>query len=146
MATNNQLFKEFLETEDTLWVCLGDRLHFKSVDRGVKPLFVYIQRFAPCPKDAIVFDRMVGNAAALLLEKVSCEKVYSLLGSELAVETLKRMGIDYSFSTVVPYISNQFGDGMCPFEKASIGKSPDEFYQFVEQTLGQERSLAESSK
>ena len=146
MAVNNRLFKKFLEAEDTLWIYLAGNLRFRSTEKGIAPLFTYIQEFASCPEGVIVFDRVVGNAAALLLKKASCVKVYSLVGSELAVETLKRMGIDYSFSTVVPYISNQAGDGMCPFEKASIGKLPDEFYQFVEQTLGQERSPGESSK
>ena len=134
-VANNRLFREFLEAEDTLWVYLADNLHFRSAEKGIKPLLTYIQQFVPCPEGTIVFDRIVGNAAALLLKIASCEKVYSPLGSELAIETLKRLGIAYSFLTVVPYISNQAGDGMCPFEKASIGKSPEEFYQFAEEAL-----------
>ena len=134
-AANNHLFKEFLEAGDTLWVYLADNLHFRSVEKGIKPLLIYIQQFTPCPEGGIVFDRIVGNAAALLLKLASCDKVYSPLSSELAVETLKQLGIAYSFLTVVPYISNRAGDGMCPFEKASIGKSPEEFYQFAKEAL-----------
>ena len=135
MAANNHLFQKFQESEDTLRVYSAGNLHFRSTEKGITPLLTYIQEFAPSPEGVIVFDRVVGNAAALLLRKASCKKVYSLIGSELAVETLRRLGIACSFLSVVPYISNRAGDGMCPFEKASIGKSSEEFYKFAREAL-----------
>ena len=135
MTANNQLFKKFLKTEDTLWICLTGNLLFRSTEKGIAPLLTYLQEFPPGPEGVIVFDRVVGNAAALLLKKAFGKKVYSLTGSELAAETLKRLGIAYSFLSVVPYISNRAGDDMCPFEKASIRKSPDEFYELVKEKL-----------
>ncbi|MBA7663438.1 hypothetical protein ES703_71479 [subsurface metagenome] len=135
MAANNQLFKKFQKTEDTLWICLTGNLLFRSTEKGIAPLLTYLQEFPPGPEGVIVFDRVVGNAAALLLKKAFGKKVYSLTGSELAAKTLKRLGITYSFLTVVPYISNRAGDDMCPFEKASIGKSPEEFYEFAKEKL-----------
>ena len=146
MVTNNHLFKKFVESKDNLWVYVDGNLRFRSTESGIAPLISYIEEFSPCPEGAIVFDRIVGKAAALLLNKASCQKVYSPFASELAIETLERLGIDYSFTTVVPYISNRTGDGMCPFEKASIGKSPDEFYQFVVETFKTGKSPSESSK
>ncbi len=131
MTANNQLFKKFLKTDDTLWICLAGNLLFRSTEKGIASLLTYLQEFPPHPEGVTVFDRVVGNAAALLLKKAFGKKVYSLMGSELAAETLKRLGIAYSFLTVVPYISNQAGDDMCHFEKASIGKSPEEFYELV---------------
>ncbi len=135
MAANNQLFEKFLKTEDTLWICLAGNPLFRSTEKGIAPLLTYLQEFPPHPEGVTVFDRVVGNAAALLLKKAFGKEVYSLMGSELAAETLKRLGIAYSLLTVVPYISNQAGDDMCPFEKASIGKSPEEFYEFVKEKL-----------
>ena len=72
---------------------------------------------------------MVGNAAALLFKKALCRKGYSLLGSEIAVNTLSSYGIEYHFAAIVPYIQNATGEDLCPMEKLSIGKSPDEFYE-----------------
>ena len=72
---------------------------------------------------------MVGNAAALLLERIFCREVYSPLGSELAGETLRRSGIDYHFTEITPYIRGRGQEDMCPMEKLSLGKSPEEFYQ-----------------
>ena len=135
MAPNNQLFKKFLKTEDALWIYLAGNPLFRSTEKGIAPLLTYLQEFPPHPEGVIVFDRVVGNAAALLLKKAFGKEVYSLIGSELAAETLKRLGIACSFLTVVPYISNRAGDDMCPFEKASIGKSPEEFYEFAKEKL-----------
>jgi len=135
VAANNQLFKKFLKTEDTLWICLAGNPLFRSTEKGIAPLLTYLQEFPPCPEGVIIFDRVVGNAAALLLKKAFSKEVYSLIGSELAAETLKRLGIAYSFLTTVPHILNRSGNDMCPFEKASIGKSPDEFYEFAKEKL-----------
>lgn len=92
-------------------------------------LIDYAGEFSPCEKDVTVFDRIVGNAAALLLSQMSCREVYSPLGSELAVETLRCFGISYHFTRVVPYIQDRSGEGMCPMEKLSLGRSPEEFCQ-----------------
>lgn len=129
--SHRHVFRKFQESEDTLWVYVAGNLYFRSAEKGIAPLLTYIKECAPCPEGAVAFDRIVGNAAALLLQKASCPEVYSVLGSELAAETLERLGITFTFLKLVPYISNQAGDGMCPFEKASVGKSPEEFYQMA---------------
>jgi len=125
----NALFSEFLVSNDKLQVYSGDRLIFTSSKDGLLSLLEYMARFSPLKKDVTVFDRVVGNAAALLLKRISCGEVYSPLGSELAVKTLRRFGIDYHFTEVVPYIRGRGQQDMCPMEKLSLGKSPEEFYQ-----------------
>ncbi|GAI22998.1 unnamed protein product, partial [marine sediment metagenome] len=37
----------------------------------------------------------------------------------------------YHFTEVVPYIRNRSGQGMCPMEKSSLHKTPEEFYKAV---------------
>lgn len=126
---NAGLFSEFLVSNDTLWVYGGDRLIFTSSRDGLLSLIEYIDKLSPLKKDITVFDRVVGNAAALLLKRIFCREVYSPLGSELAVKTLRRFGIDYHFGEIVPYIRGRGQQDMCPMEKLSLGKSPEEFYQ-----------------
>ena len=135
MLANNHLFNKFLETEDTIQIYLAGKLLFSSTQKGVKPLVTYIQEFVPRPEGVTVFDRIVGNAAALLLKEASCAKVYSAVGSQLAAKTLEGVGISYSFLKTVPYIVNRSGNDMCPFEKASLGKSPAEFYEIAKEKL-----------
>ena len=126
---NTRLFSEFLASNDTLRVYSGDRLLFTSSKDGLRSLLEYLDRFYPYEKDIIVFDRITGNAAALLLERMFCREVYSPLGSKLAVKTLRHFGITYHFTDIVPYIESRGQEGMCPMEKLSLGKSPEEFYQ-----------------
>jgi hypothetical protein len=126
---NAGLFNEFLVSNDKLRVYSGDRLIFTSSRDGLSSLIEYIDKLSPLKKDVSVFDRVVGNAAALLLKRIFCREVYGPLGSELAVKTLRRFGIDYHFAEIVPYIRGRGQEGMCPMEKLSLGKSPEEFYQ-----------------
>ncbi len=122
-------FSEFSRSKDTLRVYRGDRLIFTSGRERLSPLLEYIDKLSPYEENVAVFDRVVGNAAALLLKKISCREVYSSLGSELAVKTLNSFGISYHFAEITPYIQNQSQEDMCPMEKLSLNKSPEEFYQ-----------------
>lgn len=126
---NTGLFSEFLVSNDKLRVYSGDRLIFTSSRDGLLSLLEYIDKFSPYEKAVTVFDRVAGNAAALLLKRIFCREVYSPLGSELAVRTLRYFGIDYHFTEIVPYIRGRGQEGMCPMEKLSLSKSPEEFYQ-----------------
>ena len=130
---NTPLFSEFLVSNNTLQVYKEDRLIFASSKDGLLPILEYTEHFAPYEKDVTVFDRVVGNAAALLLKKLFCNEIYSPLGSELAAKTLSSFGISYHFVETAPYIKNQAGDDMCPMEKLSMNKNPEEFYQAVKE-------------
>jgi hypothetical protein len=125
----NTLFNEFLVSNDKLRVYSGDKLIFASSKGGLSSLLEYIDKSSPLKKDVTVFDRVVGNAAALLLETMSCREVYSPLASELAIRTLRRFGISYHFTEIVPYIRGRGQEDMCPMEKLSLDRNPEEFYQ-----------------
>ena len=127
------LFDDFLISEDSLRVYDGDRLIFKSSKDGLQPLLEYIAVFTPYPGKIRIFDKIMGNAAALLSVKAGCQEVYSPLGSELAIQTLSSYHIEYHFAEVVPYIQKRNQQGMCPMEELSISKSPEEFYQLLKQ-------------
>jgi len=91
----------------------------------------YIDDFGPCHQQVIIFDKMMGNAAALLAVKANCREVYSPLGSQLAVGTLEGYGIGYYLGQIVPYIKRPDGEDMCPMEKLSLNKEPEEFYEVM---------------
>ena len=128
---NRRLFRDFLAGPDTLRIYDGDGLLFISAKAGLQPLLDYISEFASQHEAVTVFDRIVGNAAALLLVKAACREVYSPLGSELAARTLDEYAVKYHFTELVPYIINREGQGMCPMEKLSLNKSPDDFCRAV---------------
>ena len=127
----NTKFDGFLKSKDTIWVYKGDKLLFSSQKERLSPLLEYAARFVPYEKDVTVFDRVVGNAAALLLKKILCSEVFSPLGSDMAIEAMDSFGIKYHFSEIVPCIMDDSRQNMCPMEKLSTGKTSEEFYQVM---------------
>jgi hypothetical protein len=123
------LFSAFLASDDTLRIYRDDTLVFSSEKDRLLPLMEYIADYGTGEQPVAIFDRIMGNAAALLAVKVNCSEVYSPLGSELGIKTLERFGIEYHLSEIVPYILRPDGKGMCPMERLSMGKEPDEFYR-----------------
>jgi hypothetical protein len=107
----------------------GYKLIFASTKDRLLPLMEYIGTIAPAHQGIAIMDKIMGNAAALLSIKAGCREVYSPLGSQLALQTLCEYNIEYHLIKVVPYIQNADGSDMCPMEKLSIGKVPEEFYR-----------------
>ena len=135
VVSMNGLFARFVNSSDTFRVYHEGKLIFKSKKEQLRPLLEYIKKFSPQVQDVVIFDRIVGNAAALLLKKASCLEIYSPLGSEFATRTLREQGIKYRFSQTVPYIINKAGDDICPMEKLSLDKDPEEFFQHLRRLL-----------
>lgn len=123
-----QIYDEFLNSEDTLWVYKNDKLVFSSKNRKLLALLDYIKGPATSFCGVTILDKVTGNAAALLSIKAGCQKVYSPLGSQLAIDTLEKYDIEYHIDNVVPYICQEGRVEMCPMEKLSIDKDPEEFY------------------
>ncbi len=130
MQNADARFESFLKSSDAIRIIGPDGIIFQSQQRGIAPLLSYIEQ-TPLPEEVVIFDKVTGNAAALLMKKACCREVFSPVGSEPASETLKGFGIISHFTKTVPSIINREGTGMCPFETMSLGKSPDEFYALV---------------
>ncbi len=124
-------FSEFLFSDDTLRVYEGNQLTFSSNKDRLLPLLEYLGRFVPHYQPVVIFDKIMGNAAALLSVKTGCREVYSPLGSQLAVKTFDKYDIKYHITEIVPYIQKPNGEDMCPMEKLSINKDPEEFYEVI---------------
>ncbi len=96
------LFNDFLISTDTLRVYDGDRLLFTSNKDGLQPLLEYVDRIVPHRDEIKIFDKIMGNAVALLSVKAGGKKVYSPLGSELAIKTLSDYSVKYHFTEIYP--------------------------------------------
>ncbi|MDD5039040.1 MAG: DUF1893 domain-containing protein [Dehalococcoidales bacterium] len=133
------LFDEFIASSDTLRVFAGGQLVFASARERLLPMMEYLSTLAPHHRDVVILDKVMGNAAALLAARAHCREVYSPLGSELAVKTLDACGIKHNITETVPYILKPDGSEMCPMEKLSIGKNPDEFYRALKSKISPAR-------
>jgi len=128
-------YKQFLKSKDSLRIFEGATLIFSSQKDRLVPLMEFIEKRNPNSSDLIVFDRVIGNAAALLLTKIPCKEVYSPLGSAMAVVTLKNAGIESHFDETVDCIKDNSGENMCPMEKLSQGKTADEFHTAMKERI-----------
>ena len=124
-------FEKFLASGDSLHIYQDGKLIFTSDKSGLIPLLEYIDRSSPCHQQVKIFDKIMGNGAALLSVLANCQKVYSPLGSQLAISTLDKYHINYQITKIVPYIQKNQGGEMCPIEKLSLHKAPEEFYTAV---------------
>ena len=109
--------KAILENENlTCAVKCGDKI-LKTADRGIKPFMQWIESGENL-HGAVAADKVVGKAAAFLMEKAGISAVYAAVLSEPAEDVLKAAGIEYKFTHLVPRIQNRKGDGLCPMESA----------------------------
>jgi hypothetical protein len=125
------LFDEFVTSSNTLRVYKDGELIFTSEKERLLPLIEYLKKYGSCHHDVVIFDKILGRAAALLCIKAHCREVYSPLGSRLAADVLGKRGIKYYFTRTVPCIQKPDQTGMCPMEALSIGKEPEEFYELI---------------
>ena len=130
-----QLYNEFLRSGDSFQVYKGANLLFASKKDRLMPLLEYIDSYAPRYQQIVAFDKIIGNAAALLAVKAGCHEVYSPLGSQFAINTLDKYDIIYHFTEIIPYIQKPSGEDMCPMEKMSFNKEPEEFYKAIKNII-----------
>ena len=123
--------RDFLASGDSLQVYEASKLIFTSDKAGLLPLLEYIDRFSSFHQQVTIIDKVMGNGAALLSVLANCRKVYSPLGSQLALSTLDKYHISYHIANVVPYIRKTPRGELCPMEKLSVHKDPEEFHAAI---------------
>ena len=109
-----------IEEEDLSVVVIkdGDAIA-KRRGRGILPLVsLYEEKLL---KDAVVVDRILGRAAALVCRAGGVLEVGAMVGSNAAIQVLEKGGIKTVVVKTVEKIMNRRGDGCCPFEKEVQG-------------------------
>ncbi|MEW6227060.1 MAG: DUF1893 domain-containing protein [Bacillota bacterium] len=98
-----------------------------SRERGVRPLVDVVLRHEQDLTDAVVGDRVVGRASAMLCIYCKAAAVYTPLASEGAVAELESAHIPVIAEATTRSILNRAGTDVCPFEKMTAGlRSPAE--------------------
>lgn len=100
----------------TFAAVLADGRLIVSEKKGIAPMMELLEQEEGMLAGAVVADRVIGRAAAFLLEKGRAAAVYAGVISTHARNVLEKSGIPFSFGKEVPYIINRAGTGMCPME------------------------------
>ncbi len=83
---------------------------------GVKPIMKVINENPDIIKNAIVIDKVIGKAAAMLLIKFGAIEVHGLLMSKTAIRMFEMHDIKYCYENLVDTIHNKTASGLCPLE------------------------------
>jgi len=128
--------KYFARGKWDLQVFKEGEIIYQSDESGIKPVVDFIKKsgtplLSAQEKNLIIYDKIVGQAVALLFVLLKVKKMYGVIGSRKAEEVLKKHQIPYLFLKTVPYITNRDKSGPCPFEEMAEGKSPEEFWKLA---------------
>jgi hypothetical protein len=102
---------------------------FQSKDEMLKPLLEAIRKTNMA--GATAYDKIVGRAAILLFSYAKVKEVFALVASTPAVESAKQLNLPLTVDTLTDNIMNRTGTDLCPMEKLSQGKAPEEFYDLM---------------
>ena len=114
---NLKSLQEKLNNEDLTLVAQIQDTIYTSQLKGIAPLINPMKENQLFFKDAIVVDRVIGEAAAMLLALSQVQYIYAYVLSRKAREILDAYKIDYDYEKLADYIVNRDHTGMCPMEK-----------------------------
>lgn len=109
----NALMK-ILEDEALTCVIQQDGMIYRETANGIRPILHQLKENHLA--QAIVADKVIGKAAAMLFVYGKVSEIHTQLISEHARQYLQQKHIPFTFETCVPYIINRTKDGMCPME------------------------------
>lgn len=112
-----ELINKFLDSKASFMAFNGDEYEYKT-DIGVKPIIIPMRNNIHYFKNQLVFDAVIGKAAALLLTYSNVSYVYGKIMSKAALGVFEENHIKYDYGTLVEYIENREKTGMCPLEEA----------------------------
>jgi hypothetical protein len=123
-----RLYEEFLAEELSLLVTDRSGGLHRARDPGLQPLMTHLANDASVLDGALVFDKIVGAAAALLLSLGRVRELWTPVASSKALGVLARHRIPFRAQKLIPCVPNAAGDGPCPFEIMATRKTPEELY------------------
>lgn len=104
---------------------------FQSKARGLKPLIIFIKKSDRKYKNLVVYDKIIGRAAALLLAYIKTSKVYTPIISHVGILVLKKYKISFEAEKRVKYIMGKASKAMCQWEILAKNQTPKKFWQLV---------------
>lgn len=109
-----------LLNDGVTFAAVSEKGIYTSQKRGVAPIIEKIDENPDFFKGASVADRVIGKAAAMLLEKYGVSEIFAQVTSEYAVAYLSDKSTILTYDKRVDHIINRAGTDMCPMEKTVL--------------------------
>lgn len=103
------------------------KIIFKSKAQHLKPLILCIEKHKKEMRGAVVFDKIVGRAAAILLVYAKVKEVWTSTVSHSGKAYLAKNKVKIVYKNLEDYIMNRRRDKVCPMEKMSLEMPEKEF-------------------
>lgn len=111
---NLKLLQRILQEEQLTCVIASQGKLYRETSRGIRPLLHFLA--TDKLQDALIADRIIGKAAAMLMIYGGVREIYTHTISTHALAILRQYNIPLRYEQEVPYIINRTKDGMCPME------------------------------
>ncbi len=128
-------------------VIRGGAVLWQGEGRGVKPIKQLYESAEgrALLAGALLADKIVGKAAAMLLVLAGVRYAYGETMSQAALDYLQERGIPCGYGRLVPFIQNRDGSGLCPMEQAVLAiEEPKAGYEAIVKTI--KRLMAQPPK
>jgi len=113
-----QKAKKLLKENKYTFVAISADEIYTSQKRGVAPILDKIDENPDFFKGAVIADKVIGKAAAMLLVRYGVSEIFAVLTSEKAIEYIKNKPVKLTYDNKTGYIINRDKTDMCPMEKA----------------------------
>lgn len=124
------------ENNCTLAFVKNGEVIYESYKKGIRPMFEALHADVDL-KGAVLADRVIGRAAAMLALSAGVRSIYTFLVSESALAVCREKGFEkIAYEKISPYVMNRTQDDLCPIEKLSQGTDdPVELMDRIEEFL-----------
>lgn len=112
--------KAALQGEITFAAILANGELVTSEKKGIAPMMALLQKEETLLQGACVADRVIGRAAALLMEKAGVAAAFGGIVSTHALRAFANSGIPFTYGKEVDHIINRTKTGMCPMEQTVL--------------------------
>ena len=112
--------EQILHHGQSIALIKANKVIFTDRSRGVMPLLKLLDSQPELLKDALVVDKIVGKAAAMLLTLGGVKEIHTYMLSKNGRAFLESRGISVTAQCDIDMIQNRQKDGICPFEKSVL--------------------------
>lgn len=118
---------EILISENLTCVVEQDGILYRESNNGIVPMLNFVDQGVL--RNALVADKVIGKAAAMMMVLGGVQKVSTDVISEYAYTYFQDHGIPVTYKKKVPYIINRKKNGMCPMEECVMNiEDPKQAY------------------
>ncbi|MDI6778118.1 MAG: DUF1893 domain-containing protein [Patescibacteria group bacterium] len=115
-------FSEFKKNDYSFVLFRNEKIIYRSRMQELKPLVFCVKKHKKEMRGAVVFDKVVGRTAAMLLAHAKVKEVWTPTVSTGGKKYLLKNKIKLQYQKEVKNIMNRKGDSLCPMEKLSREK------------------------